>query len=126
MKQRQKYDCGIVAVAVAAKKTYKEVKQQYGTMGRGGNAGMEIDEVVSLLQQFDMDAKLVIPRKEYPLYRWLRRNKSGRHIVVYASPEDHIHASAVVDQKVFNPGDWRILESPVSAYITVRDNSGKI
>ncbi len=96
MKQRTNTDCGIVAVALLAGKSYKAVKDVCGPC-----KGLYPHEVEWLLTEFFEEVKRVRVRKTQTLDEWVKRHKKGRYLVATGSFLTG-HAVAVIDGEAHN------------------------
>lgn len=97
IRQRQKNDCAIAAVATVVGKSYAEVRRVCGPPGRG----LEDFEVLWLMNQFGR-WRLSVPRKDWTIGEWAKRYP--RCVVSTGMCFDSVfHAVAIVDGEVFCP-----------------------
>lgn len=93
VKQRQKSDCCIAAVANAVGASYAAVKKVYGST-RGG---LDYHDTLWLLSEFGEWHETRV-RKPKPVVKWLPRHQLGRYVLILRSGFlDEFHAIAVVD-----------------------------
>jgi hypothetical protein len=96
--QRNKSDCCIAALANAAGVPYAAVKRAFGVLERGG---MTYGQLCWILGQFG-EWKEVRPRRRPTVAEWLRRHRTGRHVLVLGSGllGEAFHCVACVDGEV--------------------------
>jgi hypothetical protein len=71
-------DCGLAAVANAAGVPYREVKEVFGRLERGG---MEFHELQWLLSRFGV-WRHTRPRRPMTVAGWLPRHRQGRYVLL--------------------------------------------
>ena len=90
MRQRTKNDCVIVAIAVASGRSYKEIKDIFGKLDRGGMLWHEIEWLLSQTGNWRRYRK-----SKLNLSSWVQSH-SGRYVVLL-DKLTQMHAVAVVD-----------------------------
>lgn len=98
IKQRQKNDCGIAAVATVAHKSYAEIRRLCGPVGRGG---LYDHEMLFLLNHYG-NWRITIPRKWHTLDEWTKKYPLCV-VNIGMVFDDTGHALAIVDGAVWCP-----------------------
>jgi hypothetical protein len=118
VRQKNKSDCGIAAVANAVGISYRAVKERFGRMDRGG---MLYHELVFIINEFGEWKRLRLRKGtdgKFPrLADWVAKHKTGRYFVLVGRLLE-FHAAAVVEGEIMGawPDDyitnaWRLMES---------------
>jgi hypothetical protein len=115
VRQRNKSDCCIAAVANAIGISYAEVKRVCGS-SRGGLADHELKWLIG---EFS-DWRETVPRRVLSIDEWLRRHRSGRYVLVLYVYYGESHAIACVDGQLM--GHYST-EWPIVQYFTLLDDA---
>lgn len=97
IKQRQKNDCVIAAIAMVVRTSYSKVRKICGPVG----LGLYDHEVIWLINNFG-DWRITYPRKNYTVNEWSQRYPNSIVKVGYVFDKCG-HALAIVDGEVLDP-----------------------